>query len=71
MKGISDFMEYKGFFIEKNGKLKVSNFICSTYVNIIRGTPVLLQLMIIYYVIFKSIEINGRIEGINFAYGKD
>lgn len=53
---------------EKNGKLKIANFICSTYVNIIRGTPVLLQLMIIYYVIFKSVEINGVLVGI-IAFG--
>ena len=53
---------------EKNGKLKVANFICNTYVNIIRGTPVLLQLMIIYYVIFKSVEINGVIVGV-IAFG--
>lgn len=53
---------------EKNGKLKITNFICSTYVNIIRGTPVLLQLMIIYYVIFKSVEINGVLVGI-IAFG--
>ena len=53
---------------EKNGKLKVANWICNTYVNIIRGTPVLLQLMIIYYVIFKSIEINGVVVGV-IAFG--
>jgi len=53
---------------EKNGKLKVANWICNTYVNIIRGTPVLLQLMIIYYVIFKSIEINGVLVGV-IAFG--
>ena len=53
---------------EKNGKLKIANSICNTYVNIIRGTPVLLQLMIIYYVIFKSVEINGVIVGV-IAFG--
>jgi len=53
---------------EKNGKLKISNFICCSYVNVIRGTPVLLQLMIIYYVIFKTVEINGVLVGI-IAFG--
>lgn len=53
---------------EKSGKFKISNWICTTYVNIIRGTPVLLQLMIIYYVIFKSVEINGVLVGI-IAFG--
>ena len=53
---------------DKNGKFKISNWICNTYVNIIRGTPVLLQLMIIYYVIFKSVEINGVLVGV-IAFG--
>lgn len=53
---------------EKNKKLPVLNFLCKTYVSIIRGTPALLQLMIIYYVIFKSIEVNGIIVGI-IAFG--
>lgn len=53
---------------EKNGRFPILSFICNTYVNIIRGTPVLLQLMIIYYVIFKSIEINGVLVGI-IAFG--
>ena len=40
---------------EVNGKGKISNFIANSYVTIIRGTPVILQLMIIYYVIFVGI----------------
>jgi len=38
------------------------------YVEIIRGTPVILQLMIIYYVIFKSVNINIILVGI-IAFG--
>lgn len=38
------------------------------YVKIIRGTPVLLQLMIIYYIIFKSSDISIIIIGI-IAFG--
>ena len=53
---------------EKNNKLSVLNYICKTYVTIIRGTPVLLQLMIIYYVIFETIDINGVLVGI-IAFG--
>lgn len=48
---------------EKNKKLPFLNLLCKLYVSIIRGTPALLQLMIIYYVIFKSIEINGILVG--------
>ena len=39
-------------YSEFNNKLKILNFLSVAYVNIIRGTPVILQLMIIYYVIF-------------------
>lgn len=53
---------------DTNGKLKLLNKIVCWYVNIIRGTPVLLQLMIIYYVIFKSVNINIVIVGI-LAFG--
>lgn len=36
-------------------KLKFFELICKGYVNLIRGTPVVLQLMIIYYIIFRNI----------------
>lgn len=49
---------------EVNKKHKILNFISKMYVEIIRGTPVILQLMIIYYVIFKSVNINIIIVGI-------
>lgn len=51
-------------YYDSNKKLKLLNFISICYVNIIRGTPVILQLMIIYYVIFKSVNINILIVGI-------
>lgn len=53
---------------EQTKKGKVANFVAQTYVNIIRGTPVILQLMIIYYVIFKSVDINTVVVGI-LAFG--
>lgn len=33
--------------------LKILNFICNIYVTVIRGTPVVIQLMIIYYIVFS------------------
>ena len=36
---------------EKNGNIKILNIICKGYLTIIRGTPVLVQLMIVFYVI--------------------
>lgn len=34
--------------------LRAANFICKAYLTVIRGTPVVIQLMIIYYIIFAS-----------------
>ncbi len=64
-----------GFFValvrstyDKTGKLKILNFICRVYLTVIRGTPVVLQLMIIYYVIFASADISKVVVGI-IAFG--
>lgn len=38
--------------------LKVANFFCNIYLTVIRGTPVVVQLMIMYYIIFASSD-NG------------
>ena len=43
---------------EETKKAKLANFISKLYVTIIRGTPAVLQLMIIYYVIFRTVDIN-------------
>lgn len=53
---------------ENTGHLKILSMISKTYVNIIRGTPSTLQLMIIYYVIFKQTSINIVIVGV-LAFG--
>jgi His/Glu/Gln/Arg/opine family amino acid ABC transporter permease subunit len=37
---------------ENTGKLKILNAICSVYLTVIRGTPVVVQLMIMYFIIF-------------------
>lgn len=43
---------------DKTGKMVIPNFICNVYITIIRGTPVVVQLLIIYYVVFASVDIN-------------
>lgn len=43
---------------DKTGKMKFLNFFAKIYLTIIRGTPVVVQLMIIYFVIFGSVNIN-------------
>ena len=50
------------------GKLKILSKLAKWYVTIIRGTPVILQLMIIYYVIFKAVDVNIVLVGI-LAFG--
>ncbi len=43
---------------DQTGKLKVLDFFCRIYLTVIRGTPVVVQLLIIYFVIFSSIDID-------------
>lgn len=43
---------------DKTGSMKLLNAICHVYLTIIRGTPVMIQLLIIYYVIFASVNVN-------------
>lgn len=49
---------------EKTGKLYLLSTFARIYIGIIRGTPALLQLMILYYIIFKSVNINIVVVGI-------
>ena len=43
---------------ERTGKMKLPNAICTLYLTVIRGTPVVLQLLIIYFVVFGSVRID-------------
>ena len=53
---------------QNTGKLKFLNALSVVYLTVIRGTPVLVQLMIIYYVIFSSGNVNKIIVAI-LAFG--
>lgn len=53
---------------DKNGNFKFLNLICRVYLTVIRGTPVMVQLLIIYFVIFGSVNINKVLVGI-LAFG--
>ena len=44
---------------DKTGKLKLLNAVCRVYLTIIRGTPSVIQLMIMYYCIFVSRMFSG------------
>lgn len=41
---------------EKTGKMRILDVICRIYLTIFRGTPVLVQLMIMYYIIFVTMD---------------
>ena len=47
---------------KKTGKLKILNTISKVYITLVRGTPVVLQLMILYFVVFSSWD-NGILIG--------
>lgn len=53
---------------DNTGKLKIPNFLCKVYLTVIRGTPVVVQLLIIYFVIFGSTDIDKVIVAI-IAFG--
>ena len=53
---------------DNTGKLKLLNLISKCYVTVIRGTPSILQLMIIYYVIFKATNVSIVLVGM-LAFG--
>ena len=46
------------------GKLRGLEAVCRLYTTVIRGTPVVTQLMIIYYVIFASVNIDKTLAAI-------
>lgn len=52
---------------DREGKMKVLNAICHVYLTIIRGTPVMVQLLIIYYVVLVSV--NNKILTAVLAFG--
>ena len=43
---------------ERNSNLKILDAICNAYLTVIRGTPVMVQLLIMFYVIFASSTID-------------
>lgn len=53
---------------DKTGHMKLLNAVCKVYLTVIRGTPVMVQLLIIYYVIFGSVRID-KIVVASLAFG--
>ena len=53
---------------ENTHKLKILNAVCTVYLTVIRGTPVVVQLMIVYFVIFVAIN-PGMVTTAILAFG--
>lgn len=53
---------------DRTEKLGFLNGLAKLYLTVVRGTPVVVQLMIIYFVVFASVRINGVIAAI-IAFG--
>lgn len=53
---------------DKTGKLKILNVICKLYLTVVRGTPVMVQLLITYYVIFATYD-PGKVVVAIMAFG--
>lgn len=52
---------------DREGKMTILNAICKVYLTVIRGTPVMVQLLIIYYVVLVSV--NNKIIVAVLAFG--
>ena len=42
---------------DKTGHMKVANALCKIYLTVMRGTPTMIPLLIIYYVIFATVNV--------------
>ncbi len=43
---------------DQTGRFRVLDLLCRLYLTVVRGTPVVVQLLIIYFVIFGSVEVS-------------
>ena len=44
--------------------IRILNFSCKIYLTVIRGTPAMIQLLIMYYIIFGSVDVSKRVVAI-------
>ncbi len=64
---IGVFFAMVNYINKKTGKLKALKVIANIYITIIRGTPVVLQLMILYFIVFVSWDNGLMIGAITFG----
>lgn len=43
---------------DRTGRMRILNAICQVYLALLRGTPTMVQLLIIYYVVFASVDVS-------------
>ena len=53
---------------DKSGNFKIANSICRVYLTVIRGTPTVIQLLIMNFVVFGSVSVNEILVG-SLAFG--
>ncbi len=54
-------------FCEGNKKLKIFDVICNIYLTVIRGTPVVVQLLIMFFIVFVSADDGTWVATITFG----
>ena len=54
---------------DKTGRMQILNALCQAYITVIRGTPVVVQLLIIYFVIFGSARDISKVLVAILAFG--
>ena len=54
---------------DRAGKLKIMNVLCQIYLTVIRGTPAVVQLLIMYFVIFGSVKGISKVLVAVLAFG--
>ncbi len=54
---------------DRTGKMKIMNALCQIYLTVIRGTPAVVQLLIMYFVIFGSVKGVSKILVAVLAFG--
>lgn len=53
---------------DRTGKMKLLNLVCKVYLTVVRGTPVMVQLLIMYYVVF-AVHDPGKMVTAILAFG--
>lgn len=53
---------------EHTGRFKIADKLCGIYLTVIRGTPVLVQLLLIYFAVFESVRVDKAFTAI-LAFG--